>query len=559
MKSTEYVIYLRKSSEDKKKQVQSLWDQLRACLDYAKQHNLNIKKRPLDFSMYETDKDILEQWNLKDERDKKLFRDNDHLFIVKESYSWKDSGTRKKWWALTKYLISMDWAVWLMSYSPDRQSRNLVEAWELIEMVEKVWMELRYPTFHFENNASWKMMLGIWFVLSKQYVDNLKETSTRGSKSAHGKWTALWYHKHGYEINDNKYHEPWQHFDLIRKAFEMKIYENKTNVQIIRYLNAKKYTYKHWDELKSISNNTIKTIFEDSFYYGIFSYGGESIDLREYNPHFKPIITEQEYNKLTAMYQANKSNKELKERKKEYEEILPFSRRFIKTWDNYSISGYIPSFKERFPDRLKKMQEKNPKLQMIDIIKDHQIIFKVWCKKSNLAGYEVSYEKLKPYILKELKKLKLNEEHYEMYATYIQTSYKQQKEENNKTRQTLQIQRNNIDKEMCEFIEKCLGKERNSNEEEVYQKKLRYYQSTLDWLDSDINALNTKDRDIVFEFQILSEFLKKAEHYYLKASYVQKRKIHEILFSNIIITPKNISIKPREGLEGLFNLKWQAH
>jgi sulfur transfer protein SufE len=42
---------------------------------------------------------------------------------------------------------------------------------------------LKYTNFHFENNASGKMMLGIWFVFSKQYSDKLSEDITRGSKN----------------------------------------------------------------------------------------------------------------------------------------------------------------------------------------------------------------------------------------------------------------------------------------------------------------------------------------------------------------------------------------
>jgi hypothetical protein len=40
-------------------------------------------------------------------------------------------------------------------------------------------IDLKYTNFHFENTASGKMMLGIWFVFSKQYSDKLSEDITR--------------------------------------------------------------------------------------------------------------------------------------------------------------------------------------------------------------------------------------------------------------------------------------------------------------------------------------------------------------------------------------------
>lgn len=57
----------------------------------------------------------------------------------------------------------------------------MLEGGELIDCVDNDQVTLKYPNFHFESNASGKMMLGIWFVFSKQYSDKLSEDVTRGS------------------------------------------------------------------------------------------------------------------------------------------------------------------------------------------------------------------------------------------------------------------------------------------------------------------------------------------------------------------------------------------
>lgn len=59
----------------------------------------------------------------------------------------------------------------------------MVEGGELINLVDNELLDLKYTNFHFENNASGKMMLGIWFVFSKQYSDKLSEDINRGNKT----------------------------------------------------------------------------------------------------------------------------------------------------------------------------------------------------------------------------------------------------------------------------------------------------------------------------------------------------------------------------------------
>lgn len=87
MITKEYIIYLRKSSESKKKQEQSIPDQLEACWNYAKSNNLIIKKKPINFEQFETEKDIQYENNLKDPSERKIFQQTREYFIVKESFS----------------------------------------------------------------------------------------------------------------------------------------------------------------------------------------------------------------------------------------------------------------------------------------------------------------------------------------------------------------------------------------------------------------------------------------------------------------------------------------
>jgi hypothetical protein len=80
----EYIIYCRKSTDESSgKQAQSIPDQIRQCLKYAKDNNLKIRKKTKSFSFFEneTSKSI-EADDF--EFDTSLEEETKGLFIVKE-------------------------------------------------------------------------------------------------------------------------------------------------------------------------------------------------------------------------------------------------------------------------------------------------------------------------------------------------------------------------------------------------------------------------------------------------------------------------------------------
>jgi len=61
----------------------------------------------------------------------------------------------------------------------------------------------------------------------------------------------------------------------------------------------------------------------------------------------------------------------------------------------------------------------------------------------------------------------------------------------------------------------------------------------------------------MLELDIFIEVLNNAQEFYKKASYVRKRKICKILFSNIKFThEKRLLVQPKLGLETLFTHHW---
>ncbi|MDR1988594.1 MAG: hypothetical protein LBQ24_07995 [Candidatus Peribacteria bacterium] len=85
MNNIEYVIYCRKSTDETSdKQMQSIPDQIRACINYAKNENLVIKERPKDFSMFESELELYKEDNETDINNRRTYQETRNLFIIKE-------------------------------------------------------------------------------------------------------------------------------------------------------------------------------------------------------------------------------------------------------------------------------------------------------------------------------------------------------------------------------------------------------------------------------------------------------------------------------------------
>ena len=261
-----YVIYLRKSTDDEAKQVRSIDDQRDECLALADRLKINPKK----------------------------------IEILEESASAKISANRPIFDDMLQGFRTGKYHG-LISWSPDRISRNMKEAGEIIEMIDhELIQDLQFKTYQFENTPNGKMMLGILFATSKQYSDKLAVDVKRGSDGniKDGKYNGVV--KKGYYVDtSNNYFVPdTYNWNLLRIAADMRIYGNKSNVEIAEFLNESNLSVrKDQDEDYSrvkVTKQMVGNIFEDSFYCGLYQYGNNIVNLTDiYN--FVPLITPDEY------------------------------------------------------------------------------------------------------------------------------------------------------------------------------------------------------------------------------------------------------------------------
>ena len=268
-----YVLYARKSTEDEARQVRSIGDQIDDCRVLEQRLGIRIVK------------------------------------VLEEKKSAKKPGQRPVFSQMLRELKKGEYQG-IVAWHPDRLARNMREGGEIIDMIdEEQIIDLKFVTHHFTNDATGKMLLGMAFVLSKQYSDDLSQKVTRGIRGNFKEGKSSGTPKHGYLRNDQGEYEPdAKNYNLICEAWHMRLNTDKSLAVIAEEINAKGYgrAYKkgakRYGQTIQLVANTLSDIFRDSIYYGVLLQAGRTVDLRE-QYDFKPAVTEEEWNAVQQLSQ----------------------------------------------------------------------------------------------------------------------------------------------------------------------------------------------------------------------------------------------------------------
>lgn len=259
-----YVIYARRSTDDSDNQVRSLPDQISECLDYVEKNNLVLG----------------------------------HPKCIQESVSAKVSDKRDGFRTMIEAIKKGQYDG-IIAWHPDRLSRNMKEAGEIIDLLDRgIIKDLRFVSFNFENTPSGKMHLGITFVLSKQYSDQLSVNVSRGIRLSIGDGAYINRAKHGYYKDSQQHLRPdGRNYTLIKNAFLLRL-ERKTFEEIAKYLNSQHYERASFDgEHKPFKwlKQTVQKMFRDPIYAGVVAYGNRNIlDLTE-SYDFVPAVSVEDF------------------------------------------------------------------------------------------------------------------------------------------------------------------------------------------------------------------------------------------------------------------------
>jgi site-specific DNA recombinase len=285
-----YALYVRKSTDDESKQLRSLEDQIAECETVAKRLGIRLAKP-----------------YLKEKKSAKL-PNNRPVFtqMLKDIRHGKYDG--------------------IVAWHPDRLARNMREGGELIDMLdEKILKDLRFVTHYFTNDANGKMLLGMAFVLSKHYSDDLSQKVTRGVRRSFQEGKSAGTPKYGYIRDEQGIYRPDEkNFDLICEAWQMR-QKGATYTEITDYINGEGYgrrikgtKAKRKGHVLKMNLKRLTDMFRDPFYYGVLVQARKTIDLRAVpGYHFQPAVSEPDWNSVQA-FTSRHRNVKVKERQTFY-------------------------------------------------------------------------------------------------------------------------------------------------------------------------------------------------------------------------------------------------
>jgi site-specific DNA recombinase len=258
LKTLKYVLYLRKSTEDDGRQIRSIKDQERDCRELAQRLGLNI------------------------------------VGVISEQKSAKIPNNRPEFKEMLKGIRRKEYDA-IIAWHPDRLARNMIDAGNIIHMLDTdIIKDIRFVSHQFSNDANGKMLLGMLFVFSKHYSDDLSTKVSRGVKGNLMDYKSGGTPKHGY-IRDGEgiYREDGDNFAILQKAWHMRA-EGVNQQKICDFMNSQgyqKFVAKRGGHVPwKMTDSVLSNIFKDTFYFGELVQAGETIDLVKAPVPFQPMI-----------------------------------------------------------------------------------------------------------------------------------------------------------------------------------------------------------------------------------------------------------------------------
>lgn len=224
-----YFIYCRKSSEEESKQVQSLDTQQRMLMDYAQKQNLHIVE------------------------------------VIKESKSARTDKNRPLFSLMLERIENKE-ADGILVIHTDRLSRNLIEAGEIIKLLENKYLEeVRTPT-NIYNTVQSMFYMGFDFLMASHFSRDLSVKVKNGitSKLLKGEFPS--YAPIGYVNKDAKIYPDPIRTKYIQKAF--KLYNSgEYSLKMISDLLYQEGFRSRASQTK-VHKSTINRILKDPIYCG---------------------------------------------------------------------------------------------------------------------------------------------------------------------------------------------------------------------------------------------------------------------------------------------------
>jgi DNA invertase Pin-like site-specific DNA recombinase len=235
--SNRFVIYCRKSTDEKDKQVLSIETQLAELREFAHRERLEVVG---EYTEAKTAK-------------------SPGRSVFKQVIGLIESGSANA----------------ILSWAPDRLARNSIDGGYLIYLLDTGKLgDLKFPSFWFENTPQGKFMLNIAFGQSKYYVDNLSENVKRGNRQKLR--NGIWPNRAPYGYKNNR--ETRGIVVVPEKAKTVKGVFATFATQSVSYTHLASMLLPAGIAKKNgqpVGVDRIKHMLANPFYIGILKYNGE--------------------------------------------------------------------------------------------------------------------------------------------------------------------------------------------------------------------------------------------------------------------------------------------
>ena len=254
------VIYCRKSTEDKNRQVQSIVDQERECMKIVEDRGLKLIAKPF-----------------------------------KESKTAKLPEVRYEFYKMLE-LVKSGKADTIVVWDASRLARNAMDGGQIIHLIDNYNLKIIAP--YTEYNSSNSFMLFIEFGMATDFSKKLSHNVKRGlhSKAEKGYYPGpapLGYRNLTSEIRGNSTIVPREsEFGLCRKWWELMLTGKYTVESSLKEITLSGLRWRS----KPVTRSAAYRFFRNPFYYGKFRYAGEVLQ----GSH-TPMVSFEEFNRIQTM------------------------------------------------------------------------------------------------------------------------------------------------------------------------------------------------------------------------------------------------------------------
>lgn len=487
-----FCIYARRSAdEDSQKQTKSIPDQLKFCLEKAADEGIVVAERD----------------------------------IFTEKGSAKKAGNRPVFDKMLT-LIRKGEIDGIISWHPDRLSRNMLEGGIIIDLIDegKI-IDLKFCTHHFDNTAAGKMMLGILFAISKEYTDRLSVNVSRGHGTNLDEAKSQGSYKWGYVRNEDGYYD--QHstfFPIVQRLWQMRLQGDSFDdiLDWLSKMDCKRHVEKKDDQGRkvintyTISRSTLTRLFRDPLYYGVLRQAqkGKTIfkNIDEFYPDFLPMVKKEQWEEVQKM---GRSKVKMKTKQQ-----FPFRGNLVHCECGascYPTTGKNLLYVVCRAGAAHREKKEPYRLRMKVVL-------------------EAVTERLKH----DFKPSKVN---YDRYVAVMRRAIDSDLTDTRKQRSALTGRKEKAQKALEDLIlgalgfgQSAKGKPRmDATEGRIYEQRKFALESEIEQCDRDLGTLKQEGLLQSFDYEEFSNFLRNADLYWKRADADQKHALARFLFSNIEI------------------------